>query len=300
MKRILVPTDFSSCAAKAIDFAAKISQLTQAEIILMHSFETMGPVYTDYMGINVEYHQKQMNENIKKLEEIKKSIKEKQKVDISLAMYSGSVKNNILQAIEDKGIDIVVMGTLGATGLKEKIWGSNTVSIAGKSNIPLIVIPADYKWSPPGKILFTTNNFEEDPKLLNLIFEMSHLFLAKVYVAVFSDENTDTAIKFMANSRQINEYEEKLRKKYKDDTLTAVHLSGKDFENTLANHLHQNKIDMLAMITYQRNFIQRIFNPSMTRKMAYHTEIPLLIIPAAEKEKTKGEFKTTRKKASAL
>lgn len=279
MKRILVPTDFSSYADTALNFAVKISQLTQAEIIVMHSFETIGPIYTDYMGVNVELHQQMMNENIKKLETLKENIKKNDDVEISINMYRGSVKDTILEVIEEKSIDIVVMGTLGASGLKEKLWGSKTAYISGKSNVPVIVIPAEYKWSPPGKILFTTNHFEENPKLLNLIFELSNLFLAKVYVAVFSDENDDTAYKFMSNSRNLREYEEKLKKLYKEDTLTAEHLSGKDFEHTLQDYIKLKEIDMLAMITHQRNFIKRIFNPSMTRRMTYHTEIPLLNIP---------------------
>jgi nucleotide-binding universal stress UspA family protein len=67
---------------------------------------------------------------------------------------------------------------------------------------------------------------------------------------------------------------------YNEETLTSAHLTGEDFETTLQNFIRENDIDILVMVTYQNTFWSRIFNPSKTKRMSYHTNIPLLAIPA--------------------
>jgi len=72
-----------------------------------------------------------------------------------------------------------------------------------------------------------------------------------------------------------------LKKQYHQDTLTATQLFGNNFEDTLQEYILANRIDVLAMITYPRNFWDRLFHPSITKRMSYHTQIPLLAIPAS-------------------
>ncbi|HJY21420.1 MAG TPA: universal stress protein, partial [Hanamia sp.] len=62
MKRILVPTDFSKCADKAIDFAVQSAKIVPIEIILLHSFEVKDNMYSDYMGVNREFNVSMLND----------------------------------------------------------------------------------------------------------------------------------------------------------------------------------------------------------------------------------------------
>ncbi|HRP54789.1 universal stress protein [Agriterribacter sp.] len=59
-----------------------------------------------------------------------------------------------------------------------------------------------------------------------------------------------------------------------------MYLSGNDFENAIEQYINTNGIKLLAMVTYQRSFFERLFYPSISKKMSYHTKIPLLVIPA--------------------
>ena len=60
MKKILVPTDFSTCADNAIDFAVQSAKILPVEILLLNAFELSGDIYTDYMGVNKEFNQSQL------------------------------------------------------------------------------------------------------------------------------------------------------------------------------------------------------------------------------------------------
>lgn len=172
------------------------------------------------------------------------------------------------------------MGTLGAGGMKEKLWGSKTAAVIGKTNVPLMVIPFYYGWKKPEKFLLATNHFEKDPAILEYLFEMADLYMAQVQVAVFTDEDDDKAETFLAHRRTTPQYEKILKEQYNEETLTATNIFGKEFEETLQKHIEENEIDILAMVTYPRSFWDRLFHPSMTKRMSYHTKIPMLAIPA--------------------
>jgi len=280
MKKILVPTDFSVCANNAVDFAVQTAKLAPAEIALLHSFELMGNLYTDYMGVNKEFNQSQLNDVYNQLAVLKRSIRETEGVTVDTHVCTGSVKKCILQTTKEKEIDYMVMGTAGASGIKETLWGSKTADIIAKSHVPVIAIPCGYKWKKPVKILLATNHFETKPVMLDFLFEWADMFNARIDVAVFTNDSKDSPVTYLEHMRRTPGYEHLLKEKYHEDTLTVTNLFGKDFEETLEDHIQQNEVDILAMVTYKRTFPDTIFHPSITKHMAYHTKIPLLAIPA--------------------
>ena len=282
MKHILVPTDFLTCANNAIDFAVQSAKIIPLEITILHVFEVKGNIYTDYMGVNKEFNQSLLDEAYNKLALLKNSIKEAEGIVVNTDILKGNVNEAILQAAQDKNIDLIVMGTLGASSIKEKLWGSKTGAVIGNSKVPVLVIPYDYAWKKPEKFLMATNHFEKEPAILDFLFELANLYTAQLQVAVFTDEDDNNAVTLLEHARKTPQYEKMLKEKYKEETLTASHLSGKEFEKTLQDHIRQNEIDILAMFTYKRKFMERIFHPGMTKRMSYHTTIPLLAIPAKQ------------------
>lgn len=279
MKKILVPTDFSTCANNAVNFAVQSAKIFPVKITLLHAFEVNGNVYTDYMGVHKEFNQSLLDDVHNKLAQLKAVIEETEGVTVNTYVAVTPLIDAVLQATDDLNIDVVVMGTLGAGGNNENLWGSKTAVLIGKTKAPVIVIPYYYEWKIPEKILMSTNHFEKKPAMLNALFELADLYKAQVQVAVFTDEDDDGAITFLEHSRNMLHYEKVLKEQYKEETLTAINLFGKEFEETLQKHIDENKIDILAMFTYQRGFWDRIFHPSMTKRMSYHTKIPLLVIP---------------------
>lgn len=285
MKKILVPTDFSNCAANAIDFAVQSAKIIPMEITLLHSLELNGNIYTDYIGVNREFNQILLNEINEKLDELKEKMERTEGVIVDTWVSKEPLQKSIIQSVHGKKIDFIFMGTLGASGIKEKLWGSKTAETIGKSGVPVIAIPNEYKWKKPQKILFATNQFEKDPAILNIVFELAGLYMAGVQVAVFTDEDDDKAGTFLENERKISEYETFLKEAYNENTLTSAHIYGENFNETLQNFIAKNDIDMLVMVTYPHAFWNRIFNPSKTKLMSYHTKIPLLAIPAKPDER---------------
>lgn len=281
MKHILVPTDFSDTANVAIDFAVNTSKIFPAKITLLHSYEVITNFSADYMGVNREFTSHMLSDIEKQLDDLKNKLSSENDVSVDTFLSTYPLAEAIEKAAGEKKSDLIVMGTLGASGIQEKIWGSRTSSVIGKTRIPVIVIPHDYKWEKPRKILFATNQFQKDSKILNYIFELAGLYMANVQVSVFTDSDDDKAEIYLEHKSNIADYENYLREHYNDQTLTSAHLSGTNFEETLQDYIEDNNFDILVMVTYQGGFWKRLFNPSKTKKMSYNTRIPLLAIPVS-------------------
>ena len=284
MKQLLVPTDFSKAAGNAIDFAVQSAKLLPVQITLMHSFETGDSVYADYVGVNKEFNRYMIGDANAKLDELKKEIENDHGIVVKTFISTDSLLNTITKYIEENKVDLVVMGTLGASGLKGKLWGSRTSALIGKTTVPVMVIPNEYLWKKPAKMLLATNQFEEEPVVLDYIFEMADLFMASMQVAVFTDEDENKSQVFLDNQNKIGQYKTFLKTTYKKETISSVHLSGENFDETLQDFIKENEVDILVMVTYQGSFWSRLFNPSKTKRMSYQTTIPLLAIPAGNEK----------------
>jgi len=114
------------------------------------------------------------------------------------------------------------------------------------------------------------------------VFQLANLYNAAVQVAIFTDTDDDYVEDFDEHKKKISVFGNKLKEQFPNTEIFAVHLAGKHFRETLQNWLNENKVDMLVMLTHRRNLIGSIFNSSMTKKMSYHTNIPLLAIPINE------------------
>ncbi|HET9055765.1 MAG TPA: universal stress protein [Chitinophagaceae bacterium] len=281
MKKILVPTDFSDNAMKAVTYAGKIAQRTGAVIYLLHVLESV----IDRILEPFFLHEKLQDEVTKaRLTELK-SLKDRladanPNLAIETELAKGTVTTSILDYAENLQADIIIMGTQGASGLKEVFLGSVTGSIIGRTKISILAVPSEYLMEKPDAIVFATNRYEEDSKMLEKIFELASLFNAVIHVVVFVDMNASTTNYYIYNHKQLNEYIGFLKKMYPDVHLTGELLWDKKFEETIEDYNIKNEVDIVAMITYPKSFWENLMKKSVTKKMAFHSKIPVLAIPA--------------------
>lgn len=286
MKKILVPTDFSPNALRAINYAVEIAKRNQASVYLMHATDALlDNVFPGQEKITEDYNTTIVNQANENLDNLRNSIEDTEKVLVNTQLFNGPIKESIHVAASEHDVDLVIMGTLGKSGLKEQILGSKTASIIGRSEKPVLAIPLEYEWSVPAKILLAIKDYSEAEQLLQPVMELADIFGAQLQLALFTDEDKSTAIGYMHDDKTLHLIEEKIQSNYPALHAQAVHLSGSDFLETLNEYVHLNKIDVVCMITHRRNFIDNLFNRSLTKKMAYQSKVPVLAIPAKEKDR---------------
>lgn len=281
MKKILVPTDFSPNAARAIQYAVEIARRVGSTIYLIHSCdELMDPLLPTQERTVQEYNDRVIADAQKELDNLRIAIEDTEDILVNTQLYQGAVKPAILKAISEHDADLVIMGTLGKSGLREKILGSITASVMGKTPCPILSIPLEYDWSLPRKMLVALRDFEEAAPLLSPLFQLADHFGAELQVALFTDEDESTAVGFLEHSKEVHRWEQLIKRAHSELSLKAVHLSGHRFQTALKEQIENEHIDLLAMVTHSRNWLDQLFNRSLTKKMGYQITIPLLAIPA--------------------
>ncbi|MCB0775145.1 MAG: universal stress protein, partial [Chitinophagaceae bacterium] len=144
MKQILVPTDFSPNAEKALDYAIQLAKFLRSEVFVLHSVDPGLPEST-------------IADSNEKMELLKKSIASKEMVQVKTEICEGATVNAIVDVSADEKPDLVVMGTLGNSAFKEKVFGSKTAAVIGKADVPVLAIPLLAEWKVPKKILVAIN-----------------------------------------------------------------------------------------------------------------------------------------------
>lgn len=279
MKTIMVPTDFSPNANKALDFAVEIASGARASIILVYVNDLLDTPFREKTALENKYGLPGEEAAEMELEMICKNIRESMRLDVTYQVFGGTVTSAILDAAKENNASLVVMGTLGNTGFKEKLVGSITADIISKSGVPVMAVPILSEWQIPKNIMMAVNHFDERPDNTDMVFKIARLFNSKVTVAVFTDEDDAEAADYLENTRGIISYGQELESIYKDIKVDAVRLYGHKFQESIDEFIAANQVDMLVMFTHKRNFIESVFNRSVSSKMSYHTNIPLLTIP---------------------
>ncbi|MEO6813884.1 MAG: universal stress protein [Ginsengibacter sp.] len=278
MQRILVPTDFSKNALKAVTYASEIAQKSGATIFLLHVVE---PDINMIKLTGDSYRDDIVKERLEQLHESQKLVTHiypGTKVEIQLTW--GATIASILDFAEDEKMDLIVMGTTGASGLKEFFMGSVAAGTISKTKIPVLTVPVSYEMEEPDAILLTTNQFEKNKDLLDKVVAISKLFSAAIHVVIFKDTDGDVNADYIYNEEQLNDYLRFLKETFPGIIFKGEVLEGKDFEITIDRYNDKNEVDIVAMITYPKTFFDRILRKSVTKKMAFHSTIPILAIPA--------------------
>jgi nucleotide-binding universal stress UspA family protein len=278
MKTILFPTDFSAFSENAFVYALKIADQMQAEIATLHVYrlpdisaldlpKSLQAVY-DSMDLDAfEDYRDQVPALRRQAEEAGLG-----HISMRHRMVEGEVVSTIIQSAREVDADLIVMGTQGATGLKEIFLGSVAGEVLENAYCPVLAVPKEASFDGQiDRIAITTSYDPTEELAMQRILEFGRQFGASVWVVNVDTGNTEAYAHRM----------DQLKAKYEGQP--DIHfrvLEGSYLIEPVSEFLELEKIDILAMLTRRRNFMQELFNFSQTKAMAYHAKTPILSIQA--------------------
>ncbi|MHB8260233.1 MAG: universal stress protein [Bacteroidia bacterium] len=272
MKTILVPTDFSKNAENALLYAINLAKKMQAKIVLMHSFHvnyTSGYVPVDNIEEEIEKAEAKSNAQLKVLYN---KISHHSKLPIECISSQNLVVDAVLTIIEEKNIDIVVMGTQGANGnLGRQIFGTNSSKVIEKAKCPVLTIPENTKHTDIKTIVYATEYLDSDIPCLQNVAEMAKLFEAEIqviHVSIYEDES---------EKKLLEEFELKMRKSILYENISFKILVGNDVEQKMEGFMEEEVVDMLVLSAHHRNLMDKLFGKSITKELSFYLKIPLLV-----------------------
>jgi nucleotide-binding universal stress UspA family protein len=280
-KSIIVPTDFSDHALKAVQYAAMIAAETGSRIVLFHavSLHLSASIEEPPLNFPGDFEKVEQEQLIHLKHQLQKRYP---RVEIDSCSKTGFPVEGINEIAAEKNAWMIIMGTRGANGLKELLVGSNTSSLIQHTEVPVLAIPDECEYNGIKKIVFATNMQKDDIRCLKKIIEyFGHA--SPVITLLHVEEG------------KLRDPEAALQSWFHTEVLPVVnytHLQAEcinetDIVKSLDEYLRHNKTDLLVTATRKRNLIERIFDRSITRKLIFHTHIPLL---AMHTHASKGEM----------
>ncbi|MBL7923014.1 MAG: universal stress protein [Bacteroidia bacterium] len=270
--KILVPTDFSEPATKALHFAAKIAGENNSKVIIFHAVGLHLAVTAEEAEFNNAFELEKIENE--QLAALRLSLgKRYPKTEFEALTKTGFPVELIPECASSRGVDLIVMGTRGASGMKEILVGSNTSSLIRHTEIPVLAVPEESEYQGMNKIVFATNMQPDD------------IVSLKKIIALFGKKNPEITLLHIEDGHA-RDPEAALRNWFQTEVLPTIKYAGikaesiseTDIVKTLHDYLSVNKTDLLVTATRKRNFIERIFDRSITQRLVFHTKIPLLAI----------------------
>lgn len=189
----------------------------------------------------------------------------------------GSAGNEIRREAKESEMDFIIVGTHGVTGFRKVFFGTHAWNVIKKSSVPVFAIPQDALFTGFKNILFATEYREGEIPAINFLTQFADQFKAEVTVL------------HITNYVLSKQFEADMYGRFKKEVIEKVSYPKLKIQLNKSDNLikglekicAEKKVDLLVMSPERPFLMERIFlpNDSITRKMTFHTNVPLLSIP---------------------
>lgn len=281
MKHLLLLTDFSDNAWNAIDYGIKLHKKTSCTFYILHvvSITNFNEAELKLMAGTEAIEELLLKNAREKLAEVMHKIEQlplNTKHNFKPYALHGFFLETIRKEISEKDIDLIIMGTKGATGLKKLTLGSNTGNVITTVKCPVLAIPKKADYAKPKEIAFPTDHhlgYEID--ILDDLIQMVKQHTASLRILYISKKDEKLSTTQHMNMEFLGNYFEEI-----DHSFHSV--TGIKLETAVQCFVESRDIDMLVMVAKNLNFLQRIlFTPSV-EEISYHINVPFLVLHEQE------------------
>jgi len=270
MVNILVPTDLSEVSKIAVQYALKIVNKLGGTLTVLHVVIIIQPTRAT-MRLQLKSLEKDLMETSREdMEEFVKSISKQLKTEVSInvKVAKGTSFNDAVKREAKKlRTGLIVMGTKGASGLRKYVLGSNTASVIEVSHVPVLAVPELGEFKSFKNVVYATD-------LRNVQREL------KTLIPYLEEFNSTVHLLHVTSSlKEVSALEKKIDGIVKKAGVTNIIckvIVNKNIDEAIDYYVAESNADLLTMFTHDVSFYEKLFNRSMTRKMAFHSKIPLL------------------------
>ncbi|WGK64013.1 universal stress protein [Croceiramulus getboli] len=279
MKNILLPTDFSEPSYNAMDYALRIFDEEPCNFFVLHTYTPVvlytSTVYETHSALDFDLEQLYKNNALEKVHaaiDRLKTITTKNRHTFKALSAYNVLSVEVDEVVEEYGMDCIVMGTQGASGLKEVFVGSQTMQVIKQAKVPVIGVPAQYAYEGLKDVLFATDyltgvDLKGLPLLRSLCTEqISRLIFLNVYFGVALSE------KQQKNKKELDAYFKKVA--HLNEMMEKVEVL-----EAIDQFQSKHKIDLLVLVHNKHNFFENLLFTPIVKRVVHHSQTPFMILP---------------------
>ena len=272
MKTILVPTDFSQNATNALNYAAALASQVRGKLIIAHIINL--PITPLEGGIAIPTDAQLEEDYKQELNRLSRELRLENgfRFEVETICQYGYFLANLNELVKTKAVDIVVMGTRGATNFLNKLIGTNTSEFIKIAACPVLAIPAEATFKGFKHIAYASDFESDETVFLQQLFRIANPYDAEV------------AIINILNNKLLNIYSDNqiirdITKHFPDNKYSIAQIQDKDVVAALREFAQENNADVLAVSIHDRSFLENLFHISISKELVCHATLPLLTLP---------------------
>jgi nucleotide-binding universal stress UspA family protein len=278
MKKILVPTDFSENAKKALQYAAEISIKTGAPIEILHvntaAAYFAAPPDIIFDSTELDSYAASVATDLRILKGALTVPEKFAHLDLETRIENGYLHTTLKRIAEEDEVDLIVMGTRGATGALEFFVGSNTEKVIRTAACPVLVVPDNANDFNLKTVVLATTLLPDQLEAFKEIARWQKEFHFGVKILYINVAGSYGAME---------DIESKAADLCTQSGMVKMDLFPKNYvfneEAAILEFARENKADLIVMATHQRRGISHLIFGSLTENTANHSDIPVLCVP---------------------
>ncbi len=275
MKKIIVPTDFSATSIVAFRYALPLAEaLGIQELKLLSVYhEPINVKDEAYISaLAVEEAKRKCEARLLEFIEIE-NFRHPLSMKVSFEAIHGYASNRLIEAAEESDVELIVMGTTGIHDTFDEWLGPVSLNVARYARRPVLLVPTAMKYTPIEQILyacdFTQNDFDLHTE--GVVAEWAEKFNAQVKV-LFISKDGDKHTLDQTVMREI------FRLDAPKGHISTEVLESPATVQTIKNYALEMAYDLMVVATQKRDFFQELFHKSTIKELAWHPDLPLLVV----------------------
>jgi nucleotide-binding universal stress UspA family protein len=271
MKKILVASDFSNCASNAMEYAMELAKILNMDVYVIHAIGVTEGVFNNiYNAIYIEDYYTKKRQALAAWADAYTIRDEFKNIRVTTLCDVGSLTSMISNYIKSNPVELLVIGTMGATGILG-LFGSNASLIVENIKAPTLIIPMESKFSKDPVITFATdfssNLSEEDVEALNIL------------IAAFGSEKLYVLNVNKSTELSTNEAGEKVLKNVINTAkMEFTYISESNALDGIMNFIDSSQTDILFLVKRHYSLVYRIFNKSIINKVMNRSVKAILVL----------------------
>ena len=272
MKTIIAATDFTKASWNALRFAAEMAIDFNTDLLIVHAthIPVVSDVYFDLRMTMDDWKAEDQIQMDKLLEQMRKKYGHALRVQSKLKIGFGP--DVIRDTVKGGKIGAVVMGISHTEKFNQVVFGSTSTDLAGTVNCPVVIVPEKARYKQWKTIAFAFDQ-QHIPlgKPLKVLFEVAELHESKLHFVNVMDtpfiEGDDSSLKPLYKQFQGVDYKTHFLP-YRPNMV----------EEAILEWVRRHKASLLVMVARQHNILWRMFNERMTKKIAFASKVPLVVL----------------------
>ena len=279
MNTILVPVDYSNACLKALEIALNMASRINGQVLLCHIYhppvfvEAEEDIEDDPEALAMEEADTQ-REALVKLRKFAQLVKENnpEQVPVMFTVQAGNVVDELQKLIKDKAVTMVVLGTRKQTSFLNKVFGTTTEKLLKEAICPVLAVPETAQSNPFGRVVYATALEPHEENALKILVQAKKQYNSTIAMLYVENVNLQESIDIDARKKN-------LLKEFTQNQLIFSQVKSKDVAKGIEEYVESFNADLVSFTVSHHSFWQDVFRSSVTSRLLYELDLPLLAFP---------------------